>query len=152
VKDGVRFPIWYANRCLKPAKTGYPIPELECLAVIWAIEKFRGFIEYTKFVIETDHQALTWLRRLKKPSGRLAHWFLILQHYDFDVHYKPINNPCMRLPEALSRIENNLFLESTPVISQQQLVEEQDLDPYLGPLKIFLRGQSVTTDSTTVEN
>jgi hypothetical protein len=151
VKDGVRFPIWYASRCLKPAETRYPIPELECLAVIWAIEKFRGFIEYTKFVIETDHQALTWLRRMKEPSGRLAHWFLILQHYDFDVHYKPGNNPCMRLPDALSRVEENLFLDTIPKLSRGFLVKEQNSDPYLGPLKKFLRGESVTSDSTTIE-
>jgi hypothetical protein len=151
VKEGVRFPIWYASRCLKPAETRYPIPELECLAVIWAIEKFRGFIEYTKFIIETDHQALTWLQGMKEPSGRLAHWFLILQHYDFDIHYKPGNNPCMRPSDALSRIAENLLLETNTVLSRKHLVQHQDNDPYLGPLKDFLRGKSVTSDTITIE-
>jgi transposase InsO family protein len=151
VKDGVRFPIWYASRCLKPAETRYPIPELECLAVIWAIEKFRGFIEYTKFIVETDHQALSWLQRIKEPSGRLAHWFLILQHYDFEVHYKPGNNICMRAPDALSRVEETLLLDQRADLSRKYLIQQQDSDPYLGPLKEFLRGNSVSSDLATVE-
>jgi len=49
------------------------------------VEKFRGFIEYTHFTIETDHITLSWLQRMKEPSGRLARWFMTLQSYDFTV-------------------------------------------------------------------
>jgi len=73
-KDGIRYPVWFASRSLKPAETRYTVSEKECFAVLWAIDKFRGFVEYNHFVVETDHQALAWLQKIKEPSGRLARW------------------------------------------------------------------------------
>jgi len=43
-KDGIRYPIWFLSRSLKLAETRYSASELELLAVIWAVERFRGFI------------------------------------------------------------------------------------------------------------
>lgn len=126
VKDKVRFPIWFASRCLKSAETRYSVSELECLCVIWAIEKFRGYIEYTKFIVETDHQALSWLQNIKDPVGRLAHWFLILQEYEFEVHYKPGNSLNIRGADALSRLPEILLLfaewqnESSDIIDESK--------------------------------
>jgi hypothetical protein len=57
-KEGNRCPIWFASRSLKPAETRYSTSEKECFAVLWAIEKFKGFVEYSHFIVKTDHQAL----------------------------------------------------------------------------------------------
>jgi transposase InsO family protein len=144
VKDGVRYPIWFASRCLRPAETRYSTPELECLAVIWAIEKFRGYIEYTKFIVETDHQALSWLQRIKEPSGRLAHWFLILQHYQFEVHYKPGCSLNMKAPDALSRMQEIiLYLKLDINEPRTTFIHEQDSDDELISVKQFLKGEVI---------
>ncbi len=68
--DGVELPIAFASRGLTAAEANYSVPQQECLAVVWAIKKFSQYIEYTHFTIETDHQALKWLRDLKEPAGR----------------------------------------------------------------------------------
>jgi len=141
--DGERFPVWFASRCLKPSEQKYSVSEKECLAVLWAINKFRGYVECSHFIVETDHQALSWLRRIKEPAGRLARWFMTLQMYDFEVHYKPGQSKLMAGADALSRIpreESNLadfeycFLsldEGAPVITRQQVILEQRNDPIL---------------------
>ncbi len=42
------------------------------------------------FTIETDHQALKWLRNLKELCGRLARWALQLQGLDFSDQYRKV--------------------------------------------------------------
>lgn len=82
-------PIEYASRLLIPAERNYSTIEREALAVVWALEKFRGYIEGQEINIITDHQPLKWLMTLKSPSGRLARWALKIQHHNLIIDYSP---------------------------------------------------------------
>lgn len=100
-QDGEEKVIAYMSQKLTTTQQKYHVTELECLAVILAIEKFRPYIEGTHFKVITDHHALIWLRNLKDPTGRLARWSLRLQAYDFTlVHRK---GKFHVVPDALSR-------------------------------------------------
>ncbi|GFX50351.1 retrovirus-related Pol polyprotein from transposon 297 [Trichonephila clavipes] len=65
-------PVEYASRLLSSAEKNYSITEREALAVIWAISKFRGYIEGAEITVASDHQPLKWLMSLTSPTGRLA--------------------------------------------------------------------------------
>lgn len=82
-------PVEYASRLLTPAEVNYATIEREALAVVWAVNKFRGYIESTNVTIITDHQPLKWLMSIKSPSGRLARWALQLQQYNLSIDYAP---------------------------------------------------------------
>ncbi|KAF8789997.1 Retrovirus-related Pol polyprotein like [Argiope bruennichi] len=71
--------IEYASRLLIPAEQNFSTTEREALAVVWALEKFRGYVENQEIIIESDHKPLKWLMSIKSPSGRLARWALQIQ-------------------------------------------------------------------------
>ena len=82
-------PIEYASRLLLAAEKNYSTTEREALAVVWAVKKFRGYIEGSEISVLTDHQPLKWLFSLKSPTGRLARWALELQPYNIQFGYMP---------------------------------------------------------------
>lgn len=94
-------PLAYASRTLTDCETRYTITEIECLAVVFALQKFRQYIHGRNFVVKTDHHSLQYLLNLKDPNSRLARWQLKMQGYDYVIEYKPGVN--IKHVDALSR-------------------------------------------------
>ena len=100
--EGVEYVLSYASRSLADAEARYSTMERECLAVVWAIQKFRAYLEGYHFTVITGHSSLRWLHNLKNPNGRLARWALSLLEYDFEiVHRKGSSHVVL---DALSRM------------------------------------------------
>jgi transposase InsO family protein len=87
--DGVLHPVAYASRKLIEAEIRYSTIEKECLAVVWATQKFQAYLYGQQFVLETDHQPLSFLKRSKVVNSRLMRWSLLLQSYNFVVRVIP---------------------------------------------------------------
>jgi len=64
-----------------PRESHYSTIEKECLAIVWAIQKFQNFLYGKSFVLETDHQPLEYLGKSQFQNGRLMRWALALQQY-----------------------------------------------------------------------
>lgn len=88
VFDGSEHPIAYASKTLTRTERNYSVTERECLAVLFGVEKFRGYVEGTEFTIETDHASLLWLYKLKDPVGRLARWCVRLSQFNFKIIHR----------------------------------------------------------------
>ena len=87
--DNIPQPVSYASRKLLPREKNYSSIEKECLAIIWAVDKFRYYLYGKEFIIETDHRPLVWLGNFRDKNPRLTRWALSLQPYKFTVVYIP---------------------------------------------------------------
>ena len=74
-------PVAYASRKLKHSERSYAVTEKECLALVWAVQKFSRYLYGTPFTVETDHCLLKYLNEAKLKNARLMRWALILQPY-----------------------------------------------------------------------
>ncbi|RWS03246.1 retrovirus-related Pol polyprotein from transposon 297-like protein [Dinothrombium tinctorium] len=99
-QDGMKT-IAYASRMLTTHEKNYPVSEIEALAVVFALEKFRMYLLRRKFKVYTDHCSLCWLMKKMKLAPRLAKWALCLQDFDFEVVYK--NGKIHKDADCLSR-------------------------------------------------
>jgi hypothetical protein len=76
MQDGVERPVAYASYQLNKAKQAYSASEAEMLALVWAAKYFRCCLYGRRFVVTTDHAALTYLRKFADQNSRLMRWNL----------------------------------------------------------------------------
>ena len=72
VVDGARQPVAFISRTLTQQERKSSVYELECLAVVYALDKFRRFLEHAEFLLETDNQALSWLLAHPRQLGTIC--------------------------------------------------------------------------------
>lgn len=91
--DDKLYPVAYVSRKLLEREKAYSVIEKECLAIVWCLQKLQVYIYGRMFVLQTDHQPLSYLQQAKVNNGRLMRWALQLQAYNFTI-------------EAIKGIEN----------------------------------------------
>lgn len=94
-------PTAYFSQAATPAETRYHSFELETLAIIYALRRFRVYLEGRQFTIVTDCSSLKLTLERKHMNPRIARWALELQPYDYTVQHRHGVN--MGHVDALSR-------------------------------------------------
>lgn len=104
--------ISFASAKFKPNERRLHVNEQECLALVWAINHFRHYLEDSPFIVRTDSKCLTWLEKFKDTKAKLTRWALQLQEYSFTLeHVRGSEN---YLPDLLSRRPDDIDYQGEP--------------------------------------
>ena len=82
-------PIAFESRKLNPTETRYSAYERELLGIVWAIGKWRHYVEGRHFIVQTDHSSLRHLPNQPSVNRRIWKWVSILQSYDIEIRHIP---------------------------------------------------------------
>jgi transposase InsO family protein len=126
VQDGAERSIAYASRQLNTAEQSYSATELELLALVWATKYFRCYLYGQKFVVRTDHSALSYLRNFADHNSRLMRWSLTLSGLDFVIQHRPGRK--IGHADALSRHVGAVLPEGS--LSKESVKHEQEQDEF----------------------
>jgi hypothetical protein len=136
--DGKFHPVYYMSRKTTDAEKKYSSYELEVLAIIEALKKFRTYLLGIKFKIKTDCSAFTMTMKKKDLVTRVARWALLLEEFDYVLEHRPGNS--MKHCDALSRNPivmsiKNAFLEKLSLAQQNDahlkvITEVLKIKPY----------------------
>ncbi|GFY79048.1 retrovirus-related Pol polyprotein from transposon 297 [Trichonephila inaurata madagascariensis] len=141
--DNSLHPIYYMSRKTSETERKYTSYELEVLAIIEALKKFKVYILGMPFKIITDCNAFTKTMSKKDLNTRIARWALNLQDYDYTILHR--SGSQMAHVDALSRIQV-LTNQCTDSIVHR-IKESQELDSHI--LSIKARLQNAVIDSFT---
>ena len=70
--------------------------------MVWATLTLIPYIEGTRFVVRTDHNALRWMMTTNDPQGRLMRWRFRMMEFDYEIVYR--SGRVHQVPDALSRL------------------------------------------------
>ncbi|GBM54064.1 hypothetical protein AVEN_247679-1 [Araneus ventricosus] len=112
----------------------YSSYELEVLAVIEALKKFRPFVLGIPFKIVTDCIAFKQTMSKKDISSKIARWALMLEEYDYVIEHR--QGTRMRHVDALSRNPVCMIIQDSLTF---QILKAQNSDENVKAIKDLLK-------------
>ena len=89
VQNGQEKVIAYASKKFSQSQRQYCITRKELLAVHHFVHYFKHYLLGRRFIVRTDHRALTWMLNWKNPStSQYCRWKQELEVYDMIVQYR----------------------------------------------------------------
>ncbi|MBW0549271.1 hypothetical protein O181_088986 [Austropuccinia psidii MF-1] len=77
----VEGPICFISRQIKPTEARYEASQMECLCLVWALEKLNYFLEECGFKVIKDFIAVKLLLNMKTPNRNILRWQIAIQEY-----------------------------------------------------------------------
>ena len=156
MEDGQERPTAYTSRTLTAAEKNYSQLEKEALAVVFAVGKFHNYLYGRQFMIESDHQPLSYIFSNSKAisptaSSRIKRWALTLGAYSYTIKHKPGKNlgnadALSRLPQKVTTgadcipgdLVNLLNHLSATTVTSKHIRRWTDTDPTLARVRQYI--------------
>ena len=95
----------YGSQTLTDTQKRYCVREIECLAIMEGLRKYRTYLLYSHTIVRSDHSSLRFLATAE--TGRLCRWALAAAEFDLDIQYRAGGK--MEHVDYLSRLDNDEF-------------------------------------------
>ncbi|MCO5612671.1 hypothetical protein L7F22_066940 [Adiantum nelumboides] len=134
-------PIAYEYRQLRIHERNYPTHDLELLAVVHALKKWRHYLLSQIFELVTDHKSLKWIFTQPELNIKERRWIEFLQEFNFEIKFGPgkENQAANALSRRVATLVISLLSSSLPEELHQQKIQ---LNDYFGPLIQEIQAQS----------
>jgi hypothetical protein len=123
----VEKPVLFISRQIKSTERKYGASQMECLALVWALEKLHYYLEGTKVVVVTDCTAVKTLMNMETPNRHMLRWQIAIQQYRGSMTIVHKAGAKHRNADGLSR----WALPNTPDNPAWD-AEDEDIFPILG--------------------
>ncbi|MBW0550102.1 hypothetical protein O181_089817 [Austropuccinia psidii MF-1] len=77
----VEGPICFISRKIKATEARFGASQMECLCLVWALEKLNYFLEKCVFEVITGCTTVKYLLNMKKPNRHMLRWQIAIQEY-----------------------------------------------------------------------
>ncbi|GFT58076.1 transposon Tf2-9 polyprotein [Trichonephila clavipes] len=136
--DNKLHPIHYFSKKTTPEEEKYSSYELEVLAVIESLKKYRNYLVGNKFKIVTDCSAFQKTMSKKQLTPKIARWALFLEDFNYEIIHRPGKQ--MGHVDCLSRypVMTITYDEITT-----KLANCQRNDEYINSLKTLLENKQI---------
>jgi hypothetical protein len=74
-------PIVFISRQLKDSEARYGASQIECLCLVWALDKLHYYLDGIVFEVITDCTALRSLLNMKTPNRHMLRWQISIKEY-----------------------------------------------------------------------
>lgn len=124
-QDDTKFhPIAYFTKATSVSEAKLHSYELETLAIVYALKRFKTYFDQRPFKIITDCDALTRTLANETGSSKIDRWALFLEKFNYTVQHRP--GKTMGLVDALSRIEPVGAVSELDIDFQLQIAQSRD--------------------------
>lgn len=119
--DGSLHPVHYMSRKTNEAQQNCSSYELEALAVVEGVKKFRKYLIGIPFKIITDCEAFQKTLMKKDVSAKVARWVMFLQDFEYTIVHRKGDK--MQHVDSLSR---NVLFVNTELHARIKKAQEED--------------------------
>jgi hypothetical protein len=133
-------PVMFFSRKTTSAESKLHSFELETLALVYSLKRFRNYLFGMRFVLVTDCQAVRFTLEKKEINPKIGRWSIYLEQYNFDIQHR--KGERMQHVDALSRVEMFLVEDCFPVFDNI-LVVNQIRDKNVQKLKTQVESKKI---------
>jgi len=132
-------PIFFFSKRTTDVESRYHSFELEMLAIIYSLRRFRDYLLGVKFKVVTDCNALALAIRKREISPRISRWILELSEYEYTTEHR--SGIKMGHVDALSRLPGDILIVEDNSF-ELNLAFSQGQDRKLSELKRILQSSN----------